>query len=88
MTLGTHESNVFNYTFTVAKLITLFFIIIAAFTYFDANNFEPFFLEEKGGILGTALGGALVFFAYLGFDFITTLAQEAKHPRRDMPLSI
>lgn len=74
MTLGTHESNVFNYTFTVAKLITLSLIVIAAFSYFDSSNFEPFFLEGKGGIMGTALGGALVYFAYVGFDFITTLA--------------
>ena len=74
MSLGSHSSNVFNYTFTVAKLVTLSLIIIVAFTYFDSSNFTPFVLEEKGGYLGTVLGGALIFMAYLGFDFITTLA--------------
>lgn len=74
MSRGSHESNVFNYTFTIAKLITLSLIILVGFTYFDIKNFEPFVLEEKGGFMGTILGGSLIFIAFLGFDFITTLA--------------
>ena len=66
----------------------LIFIAIMGFTYFDKDNFEPFILEEKGGWSGTIKGATIIFFAYLGFDFITTLAEEAKQPRRDLPRSI
>lgn len=88
MTLGSKESNYFNYSFTIAKLASLTVIVFVAFLYFDKRNFEPFFLEEKGGPAGTVLGASLIFMAYLGYDFITTLSQEAKNPKRDMPLSI
>ena len=52
-TRGSEESALFNYVFTVAKLLTLFFITIAAYTYFNIDNFTPFFVEEKGGFSGT-----------------------------------
>jgi APA family basic amino acid/polyamine antiporter len=59
-----------------------------AFTYFSIDNFTPFFLEEKGGFAGTIQGAMMIFFAYLGFDFITCLAEESQNPRKDMPTSI
>jgi amino acid transporter len=52
------------------------------------ENFIPFFLEEKGGFQGTIEGGALVFFAFLGFDFVTCLAEESKNPKKDIPTAI
>lgn len=42
---GANESNLFNYVFTAAKLVTLIFIAFAAFTYFDVTNYSPFFLS-------------------------------------------
>ena len=74
---GSEESNLFNYVFTVFKIFTLLFIMIMSFTYFDLANFEPFFLEERGGFSGTVYGAMIIFFAYVGFDFITCLAEEA-----------
>lgn len=87
-TRGSEESNLFNYIFTVGKLITLVFIIIVAFTFFDINNFTPFTIPERGNYLGTIQGASIIFFSYLGFDFITTLSEESKNPLRDLPLSI
>lgn len=87
-TRGAEESNWFNYVFTVAKLATLFCIISVAFFYFDIKNFTPFTIPEKGDWMGTIQGASIVFFSYLGFDFITTLAEETKNPTKDLPVSI
>lgn len=87
-TRGAEESNWFNYVFTVGKLFTLGFIIFVAFLYFDIDNFTPFTVPEKGGYLGTIQGASIVFFSYLGFDFITTLAEESKDPAKNLPKSI
>ena len=88
MNMGSNSSNVFNYIITLIKLVTICLIIAVGFNYFNPNNFDPFFLEEEGGIMGTIKGGALIFMAYLGFDFITTLSQEAKNPKTDLPKAI
>ena len=53
VTLGSKESNLFNYVFTVAKLATLGLIAIMALTYLNTENYVPFVLEEKGGWSGT-----------------------------------
>jgi amino acid transporter len=66
---------------------TLALIAIMALTYFKAENFEPFLLEDKG-ISGTIEGATIVYFAYLGFDIITCLAEESKNPKKDMPKAI
>ena len=76
-TRGIEESNVFNAVFTVLKLVTLVMIIIIAFFMFGADNFVPFTIEEKGGFEGTFLAASIIFYGYLGFDFITTLSPEA-----------
>jgi amino acid transporter len=47
-TRGAEESNLFNYVFTVGKLVTLVVIILVAFMYFDINNFYPFTVPEMG----------------------------------------
>lgn len=87
-TRGSSESNWFNYVFTIGKLATLSFIAAAAFTYFNTENLQPFLLEEKGGFSGTIEAAAVLFFAFLGFDFITCLAEESKNPKKDLPTSI
>jgi len=42
--------------------------------YFNISNFKPFTLDDQGGIFGTAKGAAIIFTAYIGYDFITTLS--------------
>jgi APA family basic amino acid/polyamine antiporter len=77
----------FNQIFTIAKLVTLVFIGLAGFTYFKVENFTPFLIPEYGWS-GTVKGAAIVFFAFLGFDFITCLAEESHQAERDVPRAI
>ena len=87
-TRGIEESNTFNMVFTVLKLVTLGLIIIMAFTKFDIDNFTPLTLEEEGGLGGTFFASSLIFYGYLGFDFITTLSPEAKSPAKSIPSAV
>lgn len=80
----------------MGKICFLTFIIAVAFSYFNIDNFSPFFLETRviegvtytGGFAGTIKGASLTYFAYVGFDLISTLAEDSKNPKRDMPRSI
>ena len=87
-TLGIEESNLFNKVFTALKLVSLFMIIIIAFWRFDSRNLSPFFIEEEGGLEGTFLAASLIFYGYLGFDFITTLSSDAKNPAKSIPFAV
>ena len=87
VTRGSKESAMFNQIFTIAKLVTLLFIGIGAFAYFNTDNFTPFFLPEYG-MGGTVKGAAIMFFAFLGFDFITCLSEESRQAERDVPKAI
>mmetsp|Transcript_13098 Transcript_13098/g.9149 ORF Transcript_13098/g.9149 Transcript_13098/m.9149 type:complete len:147 (+) Transcript_13098:597-1037(+) len=88
VTRGSTESNICNIVMTSAKIFSLFLMIIVAFTYFNADNFTPFVLEEQNGVLGLLTGTSMVFFGYLGFEFVTSVAEEAKNPVKDLPASI
>ena len=87
-TRGIEESKMFNAVFTALKMVTLVLIIIIAFFKFDSNNMTPFVLEEHGGFGGTIYGASLIFFGYLGFDFITTLSPESKNPAKNVPWAV
>ena len=87
-TRGIEESNTFNAVFTVLKLITLIMIIFIAFINFNSDNFSPFTLEEHGGFEGTFLAASLIFYGYLGFDFITTLSPDAIKPEKNIPMAV
>jgi APA family basic amino acid/polyamine antiporter len=87
MNRGLKESNNFNMIFTYAKVIILVFIIMIALSYFNRNLYDPFFLPEKG-FYGTIEGAAILFFAYLGFDVVTTLSDEAKNPLKNIPYAM
>ena len=87
-TFGMQESNIFNLVFTVLKLVTLVFIIVLGYMNFNADNFTPFTLEEEGGFAGTFLGASIIFYGYLGFDFITTLSEDSKNPVKDIPSAV
>lgn len=74
--------------FTVGKLITLLFIIIAAFAKFNKDNFNPIVLDEKNDWAGTFYAAVLISGGYMGFDFVTTLSKETQKPAQNMPTSI
>jgi APA family basic amino acid/polyamine antiporter len=69
-------------------------LLFMAFTlqYVDPDNWTPFIPEPEGpgrfGFDGVVRGASVVFFAYIGFDAVSTAAQEAKNPQRDMPIGI
>ena len=86
-TLGMQESNLFNIILTTLKLATLLFIIVLAFSEFDRANFTPFYIEEYG-FSGTILAASMVFYGYLGFDFITTVSDDARKPVTDIPKAV
>ena len=63
------------------------FIASMSFLNFDIQNFTPFLDEEKG-VPGVIEASTILFFGYLGFDFITTISEEAKNPKKDVPRAI
>ena len=82
---GTRESAMVNLVMVVIKLVVLTFFIIAAATAFNSDNFTPFVPQGPGSI-ATAAG--IIFFAYIGFDAVSTASEESKNPRRDLPIAI
>ena len=82
---GTRESALVNSIIVTVKLaIVLFFIAIGS-GHVNTGNWTPYFPFGWGG---TLFGAFFVFFAYIGFDAISTAAEEAKNPQRDMPIAI
>ncbi|CAG8521089.1 3190_t:CDS:2 [Cetraspora pellucida] len=81
-------------TFVVSvKLIVIFLFIIAAGTRVHNENFHPFIPQNQGsfssfGVTGVLSGATVVFFAYIGFDAISTIAQESENPQKDLPVAI
>jgi basic amino acid/polyamine antiporter, APA family len=83
--IGVKESAWFNTTMVGIKLVVLaFFLIIGAF-YVKPANFHPFM---PNGWAGVQAGAAVVFFAFIGFDAVSTAAEECRNPRRDLPIGI
>jgi APA family basic amino acid/polyamine antiporter len=82
---GIRESASFNFWMVAIKLVVLGFFVLACVRYVKPTNFRPF---APNGFSGVAAGAAIVFFAYIGFDAVSTTAEEARNPRRDMPIGI
>ena len=86
---GIKESAEFNAGMVVIKIIVLLFFIGIALYYVSPSkmtqNWVPF---QPNGWRGTFTGAALVFFAYIGFDAVSTVAEECKNPARDLPIGI
>src|SRR5437868_2007599 len=82
---GIRESARFNATMVVIKIIVLTFFIIVGFTYVKAENYTPF---NPNGFAGLSAAAAIVFFAYIGFDAVSTVAEETRNPRRNLPIGI
>jgi len=85
LVVGIRESASFNATMVVVKLVVVVFVIGAGFTHVDPKNWSPFM---PFGFTGVASGAAYVFFAYIGFDSVSTHAEEARNPQRDVPIGI
>jgi APA family basic amino acid/polyamine antiporter len=87
LVVGIQESAGLNAAIVALKLGVVLFVIAAGFGHIDPANWHPFFHHEKG-VSGTFQGAAYVFFAYIGFDSISTHAEEARNPERDVPIAI
>ena len=82
---GIRESARFNFFMVGLKLLVLGFFAIVSFKFVKPENWTPF---APNGAPGIFAGAAIVFFAYIGFDAVSTTAEEAKNPKRDMPIGI
>ena len=94
---GTQESATVNAVIVFVKVAIVLIFIVVGWQFIKPENHTPYLIPEGtighegffkwgwGGILG---GAAIVFFAFIGFDAVSTTAQEAKNPKRDMPIGI
>ena len=80
--VGVKESRNFSNTMVAIKLIVIILVIVVGCFYVDIDNWTPFMPNDFKGVMG---GVAAVFFAYIGFDAVSTLAEESKNPQRDLP---
>ena len=90
---GTKASANINTTIVIAKVAALVALIVAGASYVHIQNWHPFVPANSGqfghfGWSGVARGAATLFFAYIGFDGVSTLAEEAKNPQRTVPWSL
>ncbi len=79
---GIHESKLAANIFVYLKLGVIVLVILAGAFYVDPDNWSPF---APNGLRGVLQGVSSVFFAYIGFDALSTTAEECKNPRRDLP---
>jgi len=82
---GIRESAEANNTMVILKIAAIFAFIIAGAHYVRPGNWHPFAPQGWSGIL---TGGSIIFFTYIGFDSVSTAAEEAKNPQRDLPIGI
>jgi basic amino acid/polyamine antiporter, APA family len=93
LVIGIKESARFNNVIVFLKLAVIFLVIGVGFMYVNTANWHPFIPENTGtfgqfGWSGVLRGAGVIFFAYIGFDAVSTAAQEAKNPQKDMPIGI
>ncbi|MFD0883868.1 amino acid permease [Streptosporangium algeriense] len=82
---GASESATANAVFVLIKVAVLAFFCVVAFTAFESGNLTPF---APLGVAGITAAASQVFFSYIGFDAASTAGEEARNPRRDLPLAI
>lgn len=80
--IGIKESKRTTNLMVMLKIAVILFVIVAGFFYIDTDNWHPFLPNGFGGVLK---GVSAVFFAYIGFDAISTTAEECENPQRDLP---
>ncbi len=82
---GIRESARFNAVMVGIKIVVLTFFIIVGLYWIKPENWTPF---APNGWAGISAGAAIVFFAYIGFDAVSTAAEETRNPKRDLPIGI
>jgi APA family basic amino acid/polyamine antiporter len=90
---GTRESATVNGIIVALKVSVVLIFIFLGWRYINTSNYTPYIPDNSGtfgeyGFSGIIRAAAIVFFAYIGFDAVSTAAQEAKNPKRDMPWGI
>lgn len=93
LVIGIKESVTFNNVIVILKLIVILLFIFFGMWYVNMDNWHPYIPENTGnwgdfGLSGILTGSGVIFFAYIGFDAVSTAAQEAKNPQKDMPWGI
>lgn len=91
--IGVQESARFNAFIVFIKVAVVILFIVIGYFYINRANYHPFVPPNAGkfgafGWTGVLAGAGQIFFAYIGFDAVSTAAQEAKNPKRDMPIGI
>lgn len=92
--IGVKESARFNNIIVVIKLSTIAIFIALAMGHLNTDNWQPFMpfgwfeTLDNGKNIGVLAGASLVFFAYFGFDAVSTAAEEAENPQRDLPIGL
>ncbi|MBL7720421.1 MAG: amino acid permease [Chitinophagaceae bacterium] len=90
---GTRESAFVNAIIVALKVAVVLVFIFLGWKYINESNYNPYIPDNSGkfgdfGFSGIIRAAAIVFFAYIGFDAVSTAAQEAKNPKKDMPVGI
>ena len=92
LVVGIKESARFNSAIVAVKVVVVLLFLVFAIKFIRPANWHPFIPPNEGpgryGFSGIMRGASVVFFAYIGFDAVSTTAQEAKNPRRDLPIGI
>ena len=89
LVIGIKESARFNATIVVIKVAVVLFVIGLGIRYINTANWGmDWHSFAPMGFSGIGAGAAYIFFAYIGFDAVSTTAQEAKNPQRDLPIGI
>ncbi len=91
--VGTKESSVLNAIVVFLKIAVIILFVVLGWKYINNDNYHPYIPANTGvfgefGWSGVLRGAAIVFFAFLGFDSVSTMAQETRNPRRNMPVGI
>jgi len=85
LVIGVKESARVNNLMVALKIVILLLFVAVGCTYVRSDHFTPFF---PGGWAGVQAGAALIFFSFIGFDAVSTAAEECRDPRRDIPIGI
>jgi APA family basic amino acid/polyamine antiporter len=93
LVIGVRESARINNIIVILKVSIILLLVAVGISYIDTSNWTPFIPANTGdfgtyGWSGIFRAAGLVFFAYIGFDVVSTAAQEAKNPQRDLPIGI
>lgn len=85
LVIGIRESARFNTTMVILKLAIIVFFLAVGACYVKPEHWTPF---APNGLKGISTAAAIIFFAYIGFDAVSTAAEEARNPQRDIPIGI